>query len=151
MLGRLVFVMTFIVQFMLHLTGAVEVKRCKWSNEGCSTNEDCCSKHCYKAHSGTNARCERSSLAEPCFASYQCEDGLSCGLKYTCCSPYWGVCIVSNDCCDPEHVCRWQEGFHYNRCLYPSGAETVKFQSIFLPQGVYLMMSFVTMHLGYNF
>lgn len=96
--------------------------RCKMSNEDCSTDSQCCSGNCEKLHEGTNPRCVSSPIHYPCFFSYQCEDGLSCGEHYNCCAPYWGVCTDKKDCCDASHVCREEDGFTYNRCLSPNRA-----------------------------
>lgn len=95
---------------------------CKMSNEDCSTDEDCCSKRCVKLHEGTDPRCANSPIHYPCYFSYQCEDGLSCGELYACCAPFWGVCSEKDDCCDESHVCRPEEGFMYDRCLPPEAA-----------------------------
>ncbi|BFZ22705.1 hypothetical protein BsWGS_25744 [Bradybaena similaris] len=93
---------------------------CAWSNEGCVVDSECCSKSCHRAHEGTNPRCRHSTLGEKCVFDYHCQDTLTCGVHYNCCSPYWKMCIKNSDCCDQEHVCRPTEGFLYNRCLYPS-------------------------------
>lgn len=99
--------------------------RCKLSNEDCATDTQCCSGRCVKLHEGTNPRCASSPIHYPCFFSYQCEDGLSCGEHYNCCSPYWGVCSKQKDCCDAAHVCREEDGFIYNRCLTASSTHNV--------------------------
>lgn len=95
--------------------------QCKWSNENCEVDDDCCSKRCVKLHEGTNPRCASSPMHYPCFFGYQCEKGLACGDMYSCCAPFWGVCIEKGDCCEKSHVCREMDGFTYNRCL-PSSA-----------------------------
>ena len=101
----------------------VSALSCSWSNEGCSTDSDCCSRSCWRAHEGTNPRCRHSTLGEPCVFDYHCGDDLVCGQKhYNCCSPYWKMCTKDSDCCEPDHVCRPVEGFIYDRCLYPSAA-----------------------------
>nr|KAG5697015.1 hypothetical protein BaRGS_005468 [Batillaria attramentaria] len=71
---------------------------CSWSNEGCEEDEECCSKQCYKAHEGTNARCRHSSLGDDCVFDYHCQDDLKCGKYYNCCSPYWKMCMTDADC-----------------------------------------------------
>ena len=98
---------------------------CKWSNENCDSEEECYSGRCIKLHDGTDARCSSSPIHKPCFFSYQCENGLSCGEFYLCCSPYWGVCKETKDCCDDNHVCRPEEYFTYKRCLPPNRAGTI--------------------------
>ena len=105
------------------ITGA----QCKWSNENCDADEDCCSQRCVRLHEGTNARCEKSPMHYPCFFGYQCEKGLACGEMYSCCSPFWGVCVDIDDCCEKNHVCRQMDGFTYNRCL-PNSANLLTVQ-----------------------
>ncbi|GFO31255.1 hypothetical protein PoB_005776000 [Plakobranchus ocellatus] len=100
----------------------VNASSCSWSNEDCREDEDCCSKSCHKAHEGTNPRCRHSTLGEPCVFDYHCQDSLTCGAHYNCCSPYWKMCIKDADCCDPNHVCRSADGFYYDRCLWRSAA-----------------------------
>ncbi|KAL4238155.1 hypothetical protein ACF0H5_002866 [Mactra antiquata] len=90
---------------------------CKFSNENCDGNDECCSRRCVKLHEGTNARCASSTMHYPCIYEYHCEDGLACGDFYSCCAPFWGVCADEGDCCDETHVCREETGFVYNRCL----------------------------------
>ena len=90
---------------------------CKFSNEGCESDEECCSGKCLQAHPGTNPRCTRSTLHRSCLYNYQCEDRLICGPKNTCCSKYWGMCIQHEDCCHPQFICIEAEGFYYKRCL----------------------------------
>jgi hypothetical protein len=86
---------------------------CKWSNEGCTTNNECCSGSCITRHPGTGPRCEKSSLLRPCLYNYHCENRAICGSKNKCCSDYWNDCRSSKDCCDPVHVY-----FRYNiHCL----------------------------------
>ncbi|KAI8778469.1 hypothetical protein BgiMline_025974 [Biomphalaria glabrata] len=97
---------------------------CSWSNEGCTQDTDCCSHSCHRAHEGTNPRCRHSTLGERCVFNYHCQDTLTCGPHYNCCSPYWKICMKDSDCCDEEHVCRLVEGFYYKRCLFPSGLAT---------------------------
>nr|KAG5698011.1 hypothetical protein BaRGS_005829 [Batillaria attramentaria] len=103
---------------------------CKFSNEGCDEDKECCSGKCIQAHPGTNARCTRSSLNQSCLYTYQCEDRLTCGRNNTCCSKYWGTCSRQEDCCDRFSVCIEAEGFYYKRCLIKkqaaaSGSEVV--------------------------
>ncbi|CAL1537082.1 unnamed protein product [Lymnaea stagnalis] len=93
---------------------------CSWSNEGCSEDSECCSNSCHRAHEGTNARCRHSTLGERCVFDYHCQDTLTCGRHFNCCSPYWKMCVKNSDCCDETHVCRSADGFFYNRCLYPT-------------------------------
>ncbi|KAL8559306.1 hypothetical protein ACOMHN_059997 [Nucella lapillus] len=97
------------------------VLACSWSNEGCDSNQECCSKSCFRAHEGTNYRCRHSGLAESCVFDYHCGDNLEC-RDYKCCSPYWKMCTKHDDCCNKEHVCRPAEGFIYKRCLFPAAA-----------------------------
>ncbi|XP_060565105.1 uncharacterized protein LOC132724289 [Ruditapes philippinarum] len=108
-----------LIMFSLNIADGL---RCKWSNENCDSDSQCCSSRCVKLHEGTNPRCASSPMHYPCFFSYQCEDGLTCGDYYTCCAPFWGVCTDKDDCCDPQYVCREEDGFIYNRCLSPNGA-----------------------------
>lgn len=103
--------------------------QCKWSNEDCEFDEDCCSQSCVKLHEGTNPRCAKSPMHYPCFFVYQCEEGLACGSMYSCCAPYWGVCVEKDDCCDKSQVCREMDGFTYNRCL-PSSTNIVTVSKI---------------------
>lgn len=98
--------------------------RCRWSNEGCESDAQCCSSSCERAHEGTNPRCTKSEIMEPCFFDYQCNDKLECGKSYHCCAPYWAVCTSTDDCCEHQHVCREVEGFIYSRCLFPSSASS---------------------------
>lgn len=93
---------------------------CRWSNEGCYENEDCCSESCERAHEGAHKRCSKSEINQPCYADYMCEDGLQCGRKYKCCTPYWGICNSNDECCGSEHFCTFHKGFTYKRCLFPS-------------------------------
>lgn len=108
-----------------------ETKKCRWSNEGCSQNEDCCSGGCVQQHEGTDPRCVPSPMHYPCFYSYQCESGLACGNQYSCCSPFWGVCTKTTECCDQiGNVCRPEEGYTYKRCLMPGNSGIALFLSI---------------------
>lgn len=99
--------------------------QCKWSNENCDVDEDCCSKRCVRLHEGTFPRCAKSPMHYPCFFGYQCEKGLACGEVYSCCAPFWGVCVKKDDCCEADHVCRQMDGFTYNRCLPNSAKRTL--------------------------
>ena len=102
---------------------SVKKRYCNWSNEGCSSNADCCSQDCVKKNQGTNPRCERSTIHEPCYENYHCDSGLACSsLTYKCCAPYWGSCVKTIDCCDPGHVCREVDDVIYNKCLFPSAS-----------------------------
>ncbi|GFO08781.1 hypothetical protein PoB_003528600 [Plakobranchus ocellatus] len=99
---------------------------CKFPNEGCERNDDCCSKKCVDAHPGTNARCTKLGMHRPCLYTYQCEDRLRCGINNTCCAKYWGICKDAVDCCDPSHKCYEVDGFYYKRCLFtPSVADGI--------------------------
>ncbi|GFS10405.1 hypothetical protein ElyMa_001322600 [Elysia marginata] len=89
---------------------------CKFPNEGCERNEDCCSNKCVDAHPGTNARCTKLGIHKPCLYTYQCEDRLRCGNN-SCCARYWGICKHARDCCDKTHHCYEVDGFYYKRCL----------------------------------
>lgn len=116
---------------------------CSWSNEGCEADGDCCSRSCFKAHEGTNARCRHSSLGDSCVFDYHCRDDLICGPYYNCCSPYWKMCSTDADCCEKDHVCRPAEGFIYDRCLFPASAPPTGRASawtIFLVAGVVLLV-----------
>ncbi|KAL8574483.1 hypothetical protein ACOMHN_060153 [Nucella lapillus] len=90
---------------------------CKFSNEGCDSDNECCSSNCVQAHPGTNHRCTRSSLHRSCLYTYQCEERLTCGPANTCCSKYWGMCSRHEDCCYRDLQCLEAEGFYYKRCL----------------------------------
>ncbi|RUS84381.1 hypothetical protein EGW08_007843 [Elysia chlorotica] len=89
---------------------------CKFPNEGCERDEDCCSRKCVDAHPGTNARCTKLGLHKPCLYTYQCEDRLRCGNN-SCCAKYWGICKHARDCCDKTHHCYEVDDFYYKRCL----------------------------------
>ncbi|XP_055869188.1 uncharacterized protein LOC129923198 [Biomphalaria glabrata] len=91
---------------------------CKFPNEGCHDNSECCSGKCIHAHPGTNPRCTKLSMHKPCLYTYQCEDRLKCGSSNKCCAKYWGVCTENRDCCDDLQLCLEVEGFYYKRCLY---------------------------------
>lgn len=105
---------------------------CKWSNEDCSANDQCCSKRCITKHEGTDPRCASSPMHYPCFFDYQCDDDLACGEFYNCCSPFWGVCSIQDECCDVTHVCREEDGFIYKRCLPPSAANKLAVDCLML-------------------
>lgn len=92
--------------------------RCKWSNEGCQSGEECCSKSCVQSHPGTNPRCTKCSMHEDCLYSYHCESRLICGPKRKCCADYWETCALSSDCCDPKQKCISVKGFVYRKCLF---------------------------------
>ena len=62
-------------------------------------------------------------VGKSCYADYHCENGFSCGNKQRCCAPYWGICVGASQCCDPNHVCREEQGFTYRRCLTPKSSE----------------------------
>lgn len=91
---------------------------CKFPNEGCERDEECCSEKCVEAHPGTNARCTKLGIHKPCLYTYQCEDRLKCGNN-TCCAKYWDICRHARDCCDKTHQCYEVDGFYYKRCLTP--------------------------------
>lgn len=97
-------------------------RRCRFSNEGCSEDTDCCSQSCEQRHSGADKRCSKSEILSPCYADYQCEDGLQCGRKYKCCAPYWHICYSAEECCDIEHACTYHSGFTYKMCLFPASS-----------------------------
>ncbi|KAK6195236.1 hypothetical protein SNE40_000707 [Patella caerulea] len=90
---------------------------CKWSNEGCDRNDECCSGSCQQLHPGMNARCTKSVLHNPCIFTHHCQDRLHCGADNTCCSKYWGTCRRQIDCCNKNYICIDVKGFHYRRCL----------------------------------
>ncbi|ESO92907.1 hypothetical protein LOTGIDRAFT_162387 [Lottia gigantea] len=90
---------------------------CKWSNEGCSKDDECCSGTCERSHPGMNKRCTKSVLHDPCLFTYHCQSRLHCGAKNRCCSKYWGICRLPTDCCDTSFLCINVKGFHYQRCL----------------------------------
>lgn len=96
---------------------ATELIKCKFSNEGCDDDKECCSLKCLQAHPGTNARCTLSTLNDSCLYNYQCEDRLVCGSHNRCCSKYWGTCTKDQDCCLSHYRCLEAEGFYYKRCL----------------------------------
>ncbi|XP_041354981.1 uncharacterized protein LOC121372619 [Gigantopelta aegis] len=102
---------------ILGLTSS-EAFNCKWSNEGCTSYSECCSKRCEQRHPGTNPRCTKSMLNQFCLNTYQCEDRLLCGKKNRCCAKYWGACRRKWDCCEPDQFCLEVDGFYYRRCLY---------------------------------
>lgn len=91
---------------------------CRWTNEGCEDDSDCCSQSCEQAHRGADKRCSAAEVNFPCYADYMCGEGLACGKKYKCCVPYWQICDNAAECCDSDHVCRHHSGFNYKRCLY---------------------------------
>lgn len=91
---------------------------CKWSNEGCFSNQECCSNGCSLRHPGTEPRCEKSSILGPCLYNYHCERNFICGPKNKCCSDYWNDCRDETECCDPAHVCLYARGFVYKKCLF---------------------------------
>ena len=91
---------------------------CKWSNEGCTFDHECCSKSCSSEHPGTEPRCEKSGMLDPCLYNYHCERAQICGPRNKCCSDYWNGCRSADDCCDPAHVCLYARGFVYKKCLY---------------------------------
>ncbi|XP_076435768.1 uncharacterized protein LOC143275501 [Babylonia areolata] len=122
MVGRVVVV---VVVVMLSLPSAVMTDakymfNCKFSNEGCESDKECCSGNCVQAHPGTNQRCTRSSLHKACLYTYQCEERLTCGPANACCSKYWGTCRNDDDCCFRDLRCLEAEGFYYKRCLMGS-------------------------------
>ncbi|XP_059141914.1 uncharacterized protein LOC131929636 [Physella acuta] len=90
---------------------------CKFPNDSCEDNSECCSGKCNEAHSGTNPRCTKLGLHKPCLYSYQCQSLLLCGSKNRCCSKFWGFCNHDRDCCESKHKCLPARGFYYNRCL----------------------------------
>ena len=92
-------------------------QRCKWSNDGCNNNSECCSRKCERLHPGTNHRCKISSMRQPCLSGFHCDSRLKCGMDYVCCSGLWGTCSESADCCEHDHVCRKMKGFIYRKCL----------------------------------
>ena len=92
-------------------------QRCKWPNDGCSANKECCSGKCELLHPGTNPRCARSSMWQPCLSGFHCDSRLRCGLDHVCCSGHWGTCSDSKNCCENYHVCRKMKGFIYKKCL----------------------------------
>ena len=106
----------YIASFCL-IAAMVYSQRCKWLNNGCSSNDECCSGKCELPHPGTNPRCARSSMWYPCLSGYHCEGRLKCGLDHVCCSGHWGTCSDSKDCCEKYHVCRQMKGFIYKKCL----------------------------------
>ena len=117
---------------------------CKWANEICAADDECCSGRCDELHPGAEPRCGNSRLYFPCIFDFQCEGGLACGENYSCCSPFWGVCTQTKDCCDPEFVCREETGFIYKRCLKSSTITIV-------PQiHVLLMCTLVIYIIGYT-
>ncbi|XP_059150374.1 uncharacterized protein LOC131937179 [Physella acuta] len=106
-------------------TRLTNASTCSWSNEGCNDDSECCSKSCFLAHEGTNARCRHSTLGERCVFDYHCQDTLVCGSHFNCCSPFWKICIKDSDCCEPVHVCRAAVGYLYNRCLFAHSTPAV--------------------------
>lgn len=119
---RIIIIMKFMITLVQVAGDHGNYKRCKWSNENCMSDSECCSEECYLAHEGTDPRCARGAVGFPCYADYQCESGLECSSTYKCCAPYWAVCSHINQCCNKKHVCREEQGFPYRRCLYPSQA-----------------------------
>eukprot|EP00106_Octopus_bimaculoides_P022277 XP_014789719.1 PREDICTED: uncharacterized protein LOC106883278 [Octopus bimaculoides] len=104
---------------------------CKFYNDGCSSDAECCSGRCMQKHEGTNFRCTPSALHQPCVYDYHCSDGLECCEKtYNCCSPIWKDCMYSVDCCDPEHKCIHVKGFTYKRCLVSATADVIHSTSL---------------------
>lgn len=96
--------------------------KCKWSNEDCSHDSECCSKSCEQAHPGTNNRCTQNRMNSACIYHYHCDDRLICGPDQRCCADEWGSCMEKSHCCDPEHDCIDVESFVYKRCLKSSDA-----------------------------
>ena len=45
---------------------------CKWSNEDCNSDGECCSQRCVQVHPGTNARCMKTSMGGPCLYNFHC-------------------------------------------------------------------------------
>ncbi|OWF50297.1 hypothetical protein KP79_PYT23120 [Mizuhopecten yessoensis] len=127
---RIAVIMNVVITLAGVTSNHVQYRRCKWSNEDCVKDSDCCSDECYLAHEGTDPRCARGTVGFPCYADYQCESGLDCGSKYKCCAPYWGICSHINQCCDKSHVCREEQGFSYRRCLYPNEAPRIRGSNI---------------------
>ncbi|XP_070183058.1 uncharacterized protein [Littorina saxatilis] len=122
---QLLMVLSLLSLLAMALAGDVKYAvNCKFSNEGCEYDEECCSGKCLQAHPGTNPRCTRSTLHHDCLYSYQCEDRLSCGPLNTCCSKYWGTCMRHEDCCHSQFVCIEADGFYYKRCLMGKVAPT---------------------------
>jgi hypothetical protein len=101
--------------------------QCRWANEECSVNQDCCSKHCVLKNPGTHHRCKQSFIGQYCLYRYHCEERLMCGSNKKCCASYWDPCSNDTHCCDPEHKCLPADGFIYKVCLYrsPNGAQTL--------------------------
>ncbi|XP_046336907.1 uncharacterized protein LOC124118715 isoform X1 [Haliotis rufescens] len=114
---RLSTVLLQVTVFLAFTILPVEGFLCKWSNEGCSSDKECCSGRCEQGHPGTDARCTKSVLHQPCLYTYQCEDRLKCGSHNKCCSNYWGTCRRPSDCCNKMHYCLEVDGFYYKRCL----------------------------------
>ncbi|KAH3850573.1 hypothetical protein DPMN_092995 [Dreissena polymorpha] len=96
---------------------STDCAQCKWANENCERDKQCCSGRCVSLHTGTTPRCGSSPLNYPCFFGYQCEQGLDCDNLYRCCAPFWAMCSNTQDCCDDSHICRHEYGIMYKRCL----------------------------------
>lgn len=112
---------------------------CKFSNDGCNSDSECCSGRCLQKHEGTNHRCTPSMLHQPCVFNYHCLEGLECCERtYNCCSPIWRDCMSSVDCCDSNHQCVYVKGFTYKRCLTMDALA-----SQLLPSGPLLLISVV--------
>lgn len=103
-------------------------RRCKWANEGCRNNNECCSGTCDLLHPGTNQRCTESSMGQPCLFGFHCDVGLKCGQDHICCAGHWGTCSADDDCCAEYHKCRKMKGFVYKKCL-------PRPRTLFLPKG----------------
>uniref|UniRef100_A0A0L8G3G9 Granulins domain-containing protein n=1 Tax=Octopus bimaculoides TaxID=37653 RepID=A0A0L8G3G9_OCTBM len=92
-------------------------RKCKWSNEDCSDDSECCSHQCKQAHPGTNYRCTQNPMNYACIYDYHCVTRLICGSDQRCCAGEWGDCMHNSHCCDPAHNCIEVKGFIYKRCL----------------------------------
>ncbi|CAC5403526.1 unnamed protein product [Mytilus coruscus] len=93
----------WMVLVILCFVDVLSASGCKWSNEGCFSNSECCSNSCSLKHPGTEPRCEKSSILSPCLYNYHCERNYICGPKNKCCSDYWNDCRDETECCDPAH------------------------------------------------
>ena len=103
-------------------------QRCKWANEGCSIDSECCSGVCELLHPGTNPRCAKSGMGQPCLFQFHCDNRMKCRHNHLCCAGHWDTCSSDKDCCAPHHICRRMKGFVYRKCL-------PKPKTLMLPRG----------------
>ncbi|XP_022309394.2 uncharacterized protein LOC111115097 [Crassostrea virginica] len=124
----------------------IGLPQCKWANEECADNDQCCSQSCVLKNPGTNRRCSRSSIGQECLYVYHCEDRLLCGDRRKCCASYWETCSRNQHCCDTNHRCLRAEGATYRKCLYPPTNTGVPLESSWV-LGVVILLRVLFMEL----